>query len=125
MRVLLAFFANACVNFVIGLLIAKFLGPEEYGRFALAFAITTVVQTALYDWLRLATTRFYSGRTRETAPYVRGTLAACFLAVTAGLFVVPHLATLNTGHAIVARAVLVGLRAAVTEMLALLKGYRP
>ena len=44
---------------------------------------------------------------------------------TAGLFVVPHLATLNTGHAIVARAVLVGLRAAVTEMLALLKGYRP
>lgn len=91
MRVLLAFFANACVNFVIGLLIAKFLGPEEYGRFALAFAIATVVQTALYDWLRLATTRFYSGRTRETAPYVRGTLAACFLAVTAGLFVVAAL----------------------------------
>ncbi len=91
MRVLLAFFANACVNFVIGLLIAKFLGPEEYGRFALAFAIATVVQTALYDWLRLATTRFYSGRTRESAPFVRGTLAACFLAVTAGLFVISAL----------------------------------
>lgn len=88
MRVLLAFFANACVNFVIGLLIAKFLGPEEYGRFALAFAIATVVQTALYDWLRLSTTRFYSGRTRDAAPFVRATLAACFLAVTGGLFVV-------------------------------------
>jgi len=84
-RVLLAFFANACVNFVIGLLIAKFLGPEEYGRFALSFAIATVVQTALYDWLRLATTRFYSGRTRDSAPFVRATLKACFLAMTGGL----------------------------------------
>ena len=91
MRVLLAFFANACVNFVIGLLIAKFLGPEEYGRFALAFAIATVVQTALYDWLRLATTRFYSGRTRDAAPFVRATLTACFMAVTGGLFVVTAL----------------------------------
>jgi O-antigen/teichoic acid export membrane protein len=86
-KVLLAFLANACVNFVIGLLIAKFLGPEEYGRFALAFAIATVAQTALYDWLRLAATRFYSGRAPETLPFVRGTLAACFFAVTGGLFV--------------------------------------
>ena len=91
MKVLLAFFANACVNFVIGLLIAKFLGPEEYGRFALAFAIAAVVQTALYDWLRLATTRFYSGRAPDTLPFVRGTLAASFLAVTGGLFVVATL----------------------------------
>ena len=91
MKVLAAFFANACVNFVIGLLIAKFLGPEEYGRFALAFAIAAVVQTALYDWLRLATTRFYSGRLGESLPFVRGTLAACFLAVTGGLFAVAAL----------------------------------
>jgi pyridoxine 5-phosphate synthase len=42
---------------------------------------------------------------------------------TTGLFVVPHLHTLNTGHSIISRAVFVGLRAAVTEMLALLKGY--
>jgi pyridoxine 5-phosphate synthase len=44
---------------------------------------------------------------------------------TTGLFVVPHLDTLNTGHAIVSRAVFVGLRQAIAEMLALLKGYRP
>ena len=34
---------------------------------------------------------------------------------------VPHLDTLNIGHAIIARAVLVGLDRAVTEMLALIR----
>ena len=33
---------------------------------------------------------------------------------------VPHLETLNTGHSIVARALFVGLRQAVLEMLALM-----
>lgn len=82
MTVLLGFFLNACANFVIGLLIANFLGPAEYGRFALAFAIAVVVQTALYDWLRLSATRFYSRRTRDGDPAVRSTLALCFLAVS-------------------------------------------
>ena len=40
---------------------------------------------------------------------------------TRGIFAVPHLETLNTGHAIISRAVFVGLRQAVREMLALLK----
>jgi pyridoxine 5-phosphate synthase len=39
---------------------------------------------------------------------------------TAGILVVPHLETLNTGHSIVSRAVFVGLRQAVREMLALM-----
>ncbi len=39
---------------------------------------------------------------------------------TPGIRVVPHLETLNTGHAIVSRAVSVGLRQAVREMLALM-----
>jgi pyridoxine 5'-phosphate synthase PdxJ len=34
---------------------------------------------------------------------------------------VPHLNTLNIGHAIVSRAILVGLDVAVTEMLALMR----
>lgn len=86
MKVLLAFLANTIANFIIGLMVAKFLGPEEYGRFALAFAIAVVVQTALYDWLRLSATRFYSQRTRESAPAVRATMAASFLALTLFLF---------------------------------------
>jgi O-antigen/teichoic acid export membrane protein len=85
LKVLLAFLANTIANFIIGLLVAKFLGPEEYGRFALAFAIAVVVQTALFDWLRLAATRFYSERARENEPVVRSTLDLCFLLVTLGL----------------------------------------
>jgi pyridoxine 5-phosphate synthase len=40
---------------------------------------------------------------------------------TPGILAVPHLEMLNTGHSIVARAVFVGLRQAVREMLALMK----
>ena len=39
------------------------------------------------------------------------------------LFIVPHLAELNIGHTIVARSVFVGLRAAIHEILEVMKGY--
>jgi O-antigen/teichoic acid export membrane protein len=90
-KVIIAFLGNTIANFVIGLLVAKFLGPEEYGRFALAFAIGVVVQTALFEWLRLSATRFYSERTRENEPIIRATLDACFIYVTIGLIVVTAL----------------------------------
>ncbi len=41
------------------------------------------------------------------------------------LFPVPHLHTLNIGHSIVARALMLGMHAAVHEMLTLMRGYRP
>ena len=44
---------------------------------------------------------------------------------TPGILVVPHLETLNTGHSIVSRALFVGLRQAVGEMLALMAPYAP
>ncbi len=37
---------------------------------------------------------------------------------------IPHLAELNIGHSIVARAILVGIESAVSEMLALMQNYR-
>ena len=40
------------------------------------------------------------------------------------LFCVPHLVELNIGHSIVSRAVFIGLRAAVEEMLRVMAGYR-
>ncbi|MFD2256446.1 pyridoxine 5'-phosphate synthase [Luteolibacter algae] len=40
------------------------------------------------------------------------------------LFTVPHLAELNIGHTIVSRAMTVGMRQAVAEMLEGMKGYR-
>ena len=39
---------------------------------------------------------------------------------TPGILAVPHLETLNTGHAIISRALFVGLRQAVREMLSLM-----
>jgi pyridoxine 5-phosphate synthase len=41
-----------------------------------------------------------------------------------GILRVPHLDTMNIGHSIVARAVMVGMAAAVREMLDSLRGYR-
>jgi O-antigen/teichoic acid export membrane protein len=84
-KVLAAFLANTIANFVIGLLVAKFLGPEEYGRFALAFAIGVVIQTALFDWMRLSATRFYSTRVREAEPAIRSTLDGSFLLIAIAL----------------------------------------
>jgi len=39
------------------------------------------------------------------------------------LFPVPHLHTLNIGHSIIARALIVGMKEAVRELLAQMKGY--
>jgi pyridoxine 5-phosphate synthase len=46
------------------------------------------------------------------------------LATIGGIMQIPWLDTLNIGHSIVARAVLVGLRDAVREMLHAMRGYR-
>ncbi|HRY05033.1 MAG TPA: lipopolysaccharide biosynthesis protein, partial [Beijerinckiaceae bacterium] len=84
MKVLLAFVVNALFNFVIGLIVAKFLGPEEYGRFALALALGLVIQTAVFDWIRLSAIRFYSQRTRDDEPQVRATLDTAFAILAVG-----------------------------------------
>ena len=87
MRVLVAFFVNVLFNFAIGLLVAKFLGPEEYGRFALALATAMAVQAGFFDWMRLGATRFYSERMRGEDPSLRATLDVAFAIVTTGLAV--------------------------------------
>lgn len=74
MTVLLPFVINAGLNFVLGLLIAFFLGPAEFGRYAIGAAIIVLVNTALLDWLKLSAVRFYSLKTRETQPEIRATL---------------------------------------------------
>lgn len=87
MKVLAAFSLNFLCNFAIGLLVAKFLGPFEYGRFALAFAVAVAVQVAFFDWLRLGATRFYSERVRTEDPALRATLDVAFLVLTIAMAV--------------------------------------
>jgi O-antigen/teichoic acid export membrane protein len=85
MGVMIAFVCNLMFNFVIGLLVAKFLGPEEYGRFALALATGMTVQTAFFDWLRLGAIRFYSEKSRCENPALRATLDLGFSLIAVGL----------------------------------------
>ena len=78
MKVVIAFASNALFNFAIGLLLAKFLGPEDYGRFAVAVAVAVMVQTIAFDWTRLAAARFYSDRVRAEQPTLRATIDTSF-----------------------------------------------
>jgi O-antigen/teichoic acid export membrane protein len=73
----IVFAANALFNFLVGLLVAKFLGPAEFGRFAIATASAVIINTAGFDWIRLSAVRFYSRRTRIERPQVRMALDAC------------------------------------------------
>jgi pyridoxine 5-phosphate synthase len=89
------------------------------------------------DFIELHTGTFANTRTEsEQAAELKKLIAAATLAHKLGLrvnaghglnyqntpaiLVVPHLETLNTGHAIISRALFVGLRQAVREMLALM-----
>ena len=87
MAVIVAFVINAALNLALGLLIAKMLGPADFGRFALATAGAVVLNTLLFEWLRLSATRFYSARVREDEPWIRAGLdrayAVLALALTA------------------------------------------
>jgi O-antigen/teichoic acid export membrane protein len=78
-----AFASNALFNFLVGLLVAKFLGPAEFGRFAIASATAVIINSGAFDWIRLSAVRFYSARTRSNRPEVRATLEACFATLTA------------------------------------------
>jgi len=85
MSVFLAFLCNILFNFAVGLLIAKFLGPEEYGRFALTHATAIAVQTAFFDWIRLGATRFYSQKSQREMPDLRPTLEVSFRLLGCGI----------------------------------------
>ncbi|MDP4021488.1 lipopolysaccharide biosynthesis protein [Methylobacterium sp. NEAU 140] len=79
MAVIAAFVLNAGLNFVLGLLIARWLGPADFGRFALATTGAIVLNTVLFEWLRLSATRFYSGRVRVDEPWIRHGLDRAYL----------------------------------------------
>lgn len=96
MIVLVAFVSNTLFNFVVGLLLARFLGPEDYGRFALALAIATGVQTLAFDWARVASARFYSQKVADEQPKLRATVDAA-LALMVAIIGICALAALLSG----------------------------
>jgi O-antigen/teichoic acid export membrane protein len=84
MRVVFAFLINTIFNLIVGLIVAKFLGPDEYGRFALAIGVMIFGQALAFEWIRQCAIRFYSDRTRERRPHVRASLDAAFVMSAAG-----------------------------------------
>ena len=92
MMLVVIFLLNAALSFALSLALASLLGPGGFGRFAIGLSITLVINTVLFEWLRLSTTRFYGERTRIEEPGVRATLDRAYLAsgvalglLTAGL----------------------------------------
>ena len=85
MLTIAVFTANSLLNFVVGLLVAKFLGPAEYGRFTLALSAASVVQLVVFEWLRYCVPRFYTRQGQAGSPQIRATLDAAvgWLAVLA------------------------------------------
>lgn len=120
MTVLLPFVINAGLNFALGLLIAYFLGPAEFGRYAIGAAIIVVLNTALLDWIRLSAVRFYSQKSREEQPRIRATLdvlsAGMTIALT-GLLVAAVVAGVDFGLPVmlVAASVLGGICAGLFD----------
>ncbi|HEX8165606.1 MAG TPA: polysaccharide biosynthesis C-terminal domain-containing protein [Beijerinckiaceae bacterium] len=85
MIIVAAFLANAGLNFALGLLVAKLLGPGEFGRYAVAMAVAVVINTLGFEWLRLSATRFYSEESRRSVPGLRATLDLGYAAVSLSL----------------------------------------
>ncbi len=85
------FAINSALNFILGLLIARFLGPAQFGLYALGAALLVLVNAFAIDWLKLSTIRFYSKSKRESEPAIRATLdalaALCTLALLVPLLV--------------------------------------
>jgi O-antigen/teichoic acid export membrane protein len=113
MRVLVAFLINTAFNFAIGLLVAKFLGPDQFGRFALALAVGMLIQTTTVEWIRLVAIRFYSERSRADEPELRATLDVTFAIIAVALAALTIIVMLSGAHFVLSNT-LIGLAVAAS-----------
>lgn len=74
MLTIMTFGINAVANFALGLGVAWFLGAEQFGIYALIVAGGMVLQTLLFEWLRLSANRFYGKKQAEADPNLYATL---------------------------------------------------
>ena len=79
MAILVTFLLNAGLAFALSLVVASLLGPDAFGRYAIGLSIATVVNTVLFEWLRLSTTRFQSERAERETPQIRRTIDIAYL----------------------------------------------
>ena len=125
MLIVLTFALNAGLNFALGLVVAALLGPESYGRFAIALMAATLATTLVFDWLRLSATRYYSETTRFERPGLRASLdagygaGALILAAAAGLVLVLRI-DIGMSRALVAAAAFAAIANGLFEFVAAL-----
>lgn len=80
MLLVATFLLSALLSFALSLTVAALVGPGPFGRYSIALSLAFVLTTGTFEWLRLATTRFYSERTRSADPNIRATLDRAYLA---------------------------------------------
>ena len=116
----LAFVLNACLSFALSFVVAALVGPDAYGRYGIAVALSVVINTILFEWLRLSTTRYVSDRSRAGQPEIAATLRAAYRACSGvlALLTIVALASgfdLHLSGPLVAAASLVGLTAGLFD----------
>src|SRR5579875_2633664 len=56
------------------LVFTRLLSPADYGAYALAFSVTTLVHTCLFTWNEAAMARFYAAEPAATRPHLFATI---------------------------------------------------
>jgi O-antigen/teichoic acid export membrane protein len=61
----------------------RILSPDDYGRYALAFGVSSLVYTVFFTWMEAAMARFFVGENRDDAeaPALYGTVYRLFIGV--------------------------------------------
>lgn len=120
MAIIVTFVANTALNFVLALVIARFLGPSDYGRYAIAMSIGIVLNTVLLDWVKLSAVRYYSREVRGIDPAIRGSLSGAQLGASgllalAALVVVVADIEIGISAALLAAALAAGIATAAFD----------
>ncbi|HVZ29730.1 MAG TPA: lipopolysaccharide biosynthesis protein, partial [Asticcacaulis sp.] len=71
------------VGFATLTVFTRLLSPDEYGRYALAFGVSSLIYTLFFTWMEAAMARFYVAESRQTteAPALYGTVYRLFFGV--------------------------------------------
>lgn len=71
------------IGFATLITFTRLLSPDDYGRYALAFGVSSLAQTLFFTWIEAAMARFYpaEGRENSEAPALYGTLYRLFAVV--------------------------------------------
>jgi len=72
------------IGFATLMVFTRILSPDDYGRYALTFGISSLAQTLCFTWIEAAMARFYpaESRTDREAPELYGTVYRLFAIVT-------------------------------------------